>query len=150
VNVDIVEEKRHFFFFFFFVCAQELIFFIYINDRRDGPISTFAKELYNDPTFYALCSFYDALSGDGWFINTDWKSDTVSYCLWHGLACDGANNLVSITLIGNSLDGTIDLGILSNITTLQILTVSNNLIEGFFFFFFCFCNFLFRFIFDYI
>lgn len=38
-------------------------------------------------TIYALVTFYVALGGDDWLVNTDWLNPDVDVCSWYGVHC---------------------------------------------------------------
>lgn len=63
---------------------------------------------------YALATFFFSTSGTFWTNNTKWKSgDPV--CIWHGIGCDDAGFVISVSLSNNNLRGSLppELGLLS-------------------------------------
>ncbi len=75
----------------------------------------------------ALAAIYDALGGDNWHINTNWKSDKPLKD-WHGLTVVDSS-VVQLGLGNNNLTGSIPAEI-GNLPNLERLTLWNNNLTG--------------------
>lgn len=75
----------------------------------------------------ALADFYEKTFGNEWKINSGWISEPVGS--WYGVKLDGGGKVIGLYLPDNGLKGQIPPSI-KDLTTLHILDVSDNEIEG--------------------
>ena len=72
-----------------------------------------------------LVRFYEALGGDDWDYNTDWKSEE-PLREWFGVETDGDGNVISLRLADNNLSGDIPVEFLSCFSELKELALWGN------------------------
>ena len=87
----------------------------------------------------ALIALYNSTNGDSWTDSTGWKDGTLhtdgfalpgTECSWQGVLCDGGeNNVVTLDLFSNNLNGTIPTQ-LANLVNLQALRLYSNQLSG--------------------
>ncbi|PRP87903.1 putative LRR receptor-like serine/threonine-protein kinase [Planoprotostelium fungivorum] len=76
----------------------------------------------------AFQAFYQSAGGSQWFNSTGWSDGVV--CNFHGVSCTSDNQVVSISLAGNNLSGTIDPEWFTEITSIQKIDLSRNSLSG--------------------
>ncbi len=91
----------------------------YPTDRSDNIFSMVSPTASDS---LALIALYDAMGGDNWTNNTNWKTGPVSS--WHGISTSG-NRVTGIDLLANNLVGTVPAEI-GNLTELTYLGLTNN------------------------
>ncbi|PRP79768.1 hypothetical protein PROFUN_12630 [Planoprotostelium fungivorum] len=72
-----------------------------------GVVASCIAQTSRDAQKAALVALYNSTNGPLWKDNTNWLSDTVDYCQWNPVQCDGNQNIYFIDLGGNNLNGTI-------------------------------------------
>jgi len=75
-----------------------------------------------------LTEFYYATNGDSWYYYTNWLNVSVSFCLWHGISCNG-DQIVGFRLPSNNLKGIIPPSF-GQLTNLQHLEIGDNHLIG--------------------
>lgn len=77
--------------------------------------------------YNALCDFYDAMGGDDWTVNTNWKNDCVSVNSWHGVSAENLG-VKSLVLNNNNVVGDIpqSFSLLKGMVTLDLASNSVN------------------------
>ena len=76
----------------------------------------------------ALEHFYSSTNGGYWYNNSNWLVGSPCSNNWHGVTCDGDNNIIKLELNINFLTGNIS--DLSNLSSLQVLDLSENYLSG--------------------
>lgn len=86
--------------------------------------------LPDTPERTALELIYTQCSGPQWAAKNNWRNNDVSICLWDGIHCDASNQVASITLRSNLLEGTFpSLEVFENIPSLKSLILDGNSVK---------------------
>ncbi len=76
----------------------------------------------------ALVTFFSATNGANWLLNDGWlQTDTP--CTWHGIVCDGGQNVTRLILEANGLSGSIPAEI-EQLPALSWLQLNSNQLSG--------------------
>jgi len=104
------------------------------NSREEVVAACDAPDPCTHPDYDALMALYNSTGGDNWTNNgttanpqsttAGWGKDC-DVCTWYGVECDGNNRVITLTLIGNNLNGEIPNNSF-NLPELQELYLSSN------------------------
>ena len=69
-----------------------------------------------------LLAIYNATGGDSWTNNNGWLGELGTECSWHGVQCNGQNQVTGLNLAENNLSGTLpdSVGQLNQLTNLSL------------------------------
>lgn len=76
-----------------------------------------------------LRAVHAGAGGAGWYNADGWGDPNADPCLFFGVSCNDAEELVTIELVGNNLEGTLP-ACLDSLHTLTHLSLSHNRLEG--------------------
>lgn len=87
---------------------------------------------YSEVQFSGLEALYNSTNGQEWAISTGWRDVSIGICSWYGVTCDSEGvNVTGLSLRDNLLVGDMSEATeLTNVTSLQEVDLSNNLISG--------------------
>ncbi len=77
----------------------------------------------------ALIAFYYGTNGDNWQNRGNWLGNAGSECTWYGITCNADNNIISMDLADNHLEGEIPASI-AYLPYLERLDLSDNSLGG--------------------
>jgi gliding motility-associated-like protein len=75
----------------------------------------------------ALIELYEATNGDNWIMSIPWDTTSCDVCTWEGIACNGSNRVIGISLPFRNLSGNLPN---LNLPNLEYLTLNGNQLSG--------------------
>ncbi|KAK7327775.1 hypothetical protein VNO77_21866 [Canavalia gladiata] len=105
-----------------------MVLFLHLTIIHSGVCGLANVTLVNEKN--SLVSFMSGIVSDPKNVLKSWKSPGVHVCNWYGVRCNGASDsIIELALNGSSLGGTISPA-LANLSSLQILDLSENFFVG--------------------
>ncbi|KAL2322146.1 hypothetical protein Fmac_026525 [Flemingia macrophylla] len=105
-----------------------MVLFVFITIVHPGVHGEENMTLVNETN--SLTSFMSGIVSDPLNVLRSWKSPSVHVCNWYGVRCNNAcDKIIELALNGSSLGGTISPA-LANLSSLQILDLSENFFVG--------------------
>ena len=77
----------------------------------------------------ALIAIYQATNGPGWTKSSGWNTDADICSAWHGVGCNEAGQVTTLSLAINNLSGALPARI-GDLTELKELALNNNVLTG--------------------